>query len=132
MVRRTAQKELVKRTVIMSCDHPTAQTVYERARLQMPNISLGTVYRILRQLVAMGEVLEVGVDGASSRYDKTAFDHAHFVCRECGEVTDIDADIVGILNSACCHSPHNIESARLTFYGECEACKSRRIAKANE
>ena len=38
--RNTIQKDAVARIVCSSCDHPTAETVYSRARAELPNISL--------------------------------------------------------------------------------------------
>lgn len=131
MDRSTAQKELVKRIVYTSCDHPTAETVYERARDEISNISLGTVYRVLRQLAEAGEVFEVCVDGAPNRFDKTLGEHAHFVCKKCGKVTDIDADVEGMLKAVRAHCPDSIESACVNFYGVCERCRSNHIASAN-
>ena len=49
--RNTRQKAAIERAVLSSCDHPSAETVYERVREELPAVSLGTVYRVLRALV---------------------------------------------------------------------------------
>ncbi len=42
-------------------DHPTAETVYMGVREQIPNISLGTVYRNLMVLKETGKIRTVEV-----------------------------------------------------------------------
>ncbi len=48
--RRSRQRELVLAIVRSTMDHPTADWVYRQARRRLPRISLGTVYRNLKQL----------------------------------------------------------------------------------
>ncbi len=87
MVRNTEQKRLILNIVKESCDHPTAEMVYERARAIMPAISLGTVYRNLGALAKKGEILRI--PSTVDRFDHTTERHAHFICTECGCVTDL-------------------------------------------
>ena len=54
----------------------------------MPNISLGTVYRNLKTLTEMGEILELSYGSTYSRFDGNAKMHYHFVCEHCGKVYD--------------------------------------------
>ena len=57
--RNTRQKAVVFQVVRDSNDHPTAEVVYERAKKELPTISLGTVYRILKELVSEGKIKEI-------------------------------------------------------------------------
>ena len=50
-MRNSKQRDLILQLVRSAHTHPTADWVYNEARKQMPNISLGTVYRNLGQLV---------------------------------------------------------------------------------
>ena len=43
--------------------HPTAEWLYEEVRKEIPNISLGTVYRNLRLMKEQGEILELEQTG---------------------------------------------------------------------
>lgn len=50
--------------VLKSTDsHPTADWIYEKGRKEMPNISLGTVYRNLNMLKAKGTIIDLGFAG---------------------------------------------------------------------
>ena len=45
MLKRSKQRESIKKFLISRYDHPTAETVYMNIKEEFPNISLGTVYR---------------------------------------------------------------------------------------
>ena len=49
-MRSSKKRDLVCEIVNLSCSHPTAEEIYEMSRQQIPNISLGTVYRNLNTL----------------------------------------------------------------------------------
>lgn len=123
--RNTVQKQIVENIVLSACDHPCAETIYERARDIIPNISLGTVYRILKALTDEGAVREITVPSAPSRFDKTTRIHAHFVCRVCREVTDIEVDEPRMIKEACERNENSIDEAEIIFRGLCPACKEK-------
>ena len=52
--RNSRQRTLVYQAVKDSHSHPNAEEVYLLVRRQLPDISLGTVYRNLNLLVEMG------------------------------------------------------------------------------
>ncbi len=120
--RNTVQKELVKRIVLESCDHPTAEEVYCRARQELASISLGTVYRILRDLVTAGEILEVHIPGKPLRFDRTTSSHAHFICSRCLRAYDVDVSIDSLVEEAE-KDGFAPSGAQVTFFGVCDACK---------
>lgn len=126
--RNTRQKTAVERIVAGSCDHPTAETVCDRVRLELPSVSLGTVYRILKGLAADGKIREIAVPNAPSRFDKTTRCHAHFVCTECGAVEDLDAGERAFVRDAAERHPSvEIQEAEIIFKGLCPLCKERKL-----
>ena len=50
--RNTKQLEAIWQIIKNDKSHPTADQIYHRVRRELPNISLGTVYRNLQKLVA--------------------------------------------------------------------------------
>jgi Fe2+ or Zn2+ uptake regulation protein len=62
------------------------------ARKVEPSISLATVYRNLRALVAEGRVRERQFLGIS-RFEVNQRPHAHLVCRKCGAIADVQSDV---------------------------------------
>lgn len=120
--RNTRQKEVVKDVVLSSSDHPTAETIYERAKAQLPTISLSTVYRNLTELIEDGKVREILVPNAPSRFDKTTRIHAHFVCRKCGCVTDVEMNESKTIESVAKDNGNLIDESEIMFRGVCGKC----------
>ena len=84
-MRYSHQRERIFRAVSERCDHPTANMVYEQLKLEMPRLSLGTVYRNLNQLADAGRLKKIPLADGSCRFDKTKEAHSHIVCDECGD-----------------------------------------------
>ena len=88
--RATKQREHVYGLLLEKRDHPTADEVYARARSEMPTISLATVYNCLETLVETKLIRQVNFEREPTRYCPNLTQHAHFYCRESGEIVDID------------------------------------------
>jgi len=116
------QKELVFKVLSTSEGHLTASEVYERARKEIPNISLGTVYRDLNELFDEKRIGRFTPAGASAIFDKTPQAHGHLVCAECGNVSDIhDPNLEENLMHL---TSGRLISADLTVEYVCEKCSS--------
>jgi Fe2+ or Zn2+ uptake regulation protein len=88
--RFTPQREHVYAVLIEERDHPTAETVFIRAKHGMPDISMATVYNCLDALVESGLIRLVNRDREATRYCPNMHEHHHFYCDECGGAFDID------------------------------------------
>lgn len=90
-LRVTPQRLVVYDQLAASTDHPTAEEVFRAARLQMPRISLATVYKALEALVTVGLVCRLPACGeiCSARYDARRDPHYHFRCLRTGAVQDL-------------------------------------------
>ena len=120
--RNTVQKSTVESVVLSSCDHPTAETIFERVREILPTVSLGTVYRVLGDLVDSGRVRRIAVPGAPDRFDKTTCTHAHFHCSKCGSVMDIATTFGKEMLDALSTNGNLIVEAEVVFKGICSNC----------
>jgi len=116
--RPTRQREQVFAILLSQPDHPTADEVYARCRAQMPNISLATVYNCLEALMAAGLVRQVNFEREPSRFCPNQSEHAHFHCKETGEVVDIElpAQVMQALH-AILPEGYNAESIELSYTG---------------
>jgi Fur family peroxide stress response transcriptional regulator len=88
--RMTPQREHVYRVLISKPDHPTADEVFMRAKKDMPEISMATVYNTLDALVASKLVRLVNHDRGATRYCPNMQPHHHFYCDACGAAYDLD------------------------------------------
>ena len=88
--RCTPQKQAVLHALKSVNSHPTPDDVYELVRVQQPQISKASVYRILEQLAAMNLATKVSHDGTCIRYDGNTATHQHLICSSCGDIIDVD------------------------------------------
>ncbi len=88
-LRMTRQRTEVYRVLMGHRDHPTAGEVFERAKQNMPSISLATVYNCLEALVQHGAVRQVNFERESSRYCPNLSEHGHFHDETSGKIIDI-------------------------------------------
>ena len=122
-LQMTAQRQLVLDIVIASHGHPTADDVYEVARKQIANISLGTVYRNLSQLVEAGMLNKVEYAGEAARFDAEKEPHFHVRCTCCGKIADVPAEIPkSLLQRARGVSEYKITGCEIDFVGLCPDC----------
>lgn len=123
-LKKSRQRDAIIAFLMTRKDHPTADIIYENVRKEIPNISLGTVYRNLALLTERGEILKLSFDSASDRYDATTTPHYHFRCRTCGSVCDleIEEDFNEILDRAGQNFNGRIEGQTIFFFGTCPNC----------
>ncbi len=67
--RMTKQRKIILDVLKNTTSHPTADWIYDQVREVLPNISLGTVYRNLKVLKEMGEIMELDFGSTYSRFD---------------------------------------------------------------
>lgn len=123
--RITPQRRVIVEVLGGGNEHLTAEEIHARARALLPETGLATVYNTLNELVAMGEVLEVGVGDGPKRYDPNGGrPHQHLVCVGCGEIRDVHAASEPSLPARERHG-YRILDARVTFRGLCPRCRER-------
>jgi Fur family ferric uptake transcriptional regulator len=96
------------------------QELLAEAQKSVPNLSLATIYRNIKGLVADGVVDVVSLPGETDRYEIHRHHHHHFHCNSCQQVTDIDAcpgDLSKLLPRG-----YLLEEHQITLYGTCPAC----------
>ncbi len=123
VTKYSRQREAIKEYLTQTKDHPTADTVYMNIRNQLPNISLGTVYRNLNLLAELGDIIKIDCQDGSVRFDGDTKPHYHFVCKECGRIADIKMESIDHINViANALFGGKIEGHVTYFYGKCAEC----------
>lgn len=120
------QREVIIEYLKSTTSHPTAAQIYEQAKLTLPNISRGTVYRNLESLVKEGEVLMLDDKMGMHRYDGNKNYHAHFKCVQCGSFEDVFLpELNKIANTIQKNTGNIILSNQIVFDGICASCKTK-------
>ncbi len=116
----TRQREVIRQVILESCEHMTAERIYELAKRVMPSIAVGTVYRNLGKMVEDGELMHIAVPNAPDRYDINTNEHEHLICEKCGRMMDIEVgDIKSYLRQ---NSGVAITRYKLAVWGLCYDC----------
>ncbi len=119
--RQTNQRQWVY-DAIKGRGHLSAQKILEQIRIQHPEISVATVYRNLNILVENDLVQVVGHSSQMEIYDARTDAHAHFVCRNCGKIFDVEEVPDGRAISSLERAGHHVFETRLTLFGQCSEC----------
>ena len=126
-LKYSRQREAIKEFLAGTKEHPTADTVYMHVREEFPRISLGTVYRNLNLLADIGEITKITTPDGGDRFDGRTDSHYHVICRDCGNVFDLELDDSFdqfIDKTAGEKFDGVIESHNILFYGKCADCCS--------
>jgi Fe2+ or Zn2+ uptake regulation protein len=120
----TPQRRVIFEILSGDDSHPTAEEVYRRVLTLLPDTSRTTVYNTLRELVDLGELLEVQDDGGT-RYDTNTGQHHHLLCLNCHALSDISRDFEGLDLPAEETAGYTIVRRQVIFYGYCPACQAK-------
>ena len=122
--RYSRQRECILNALRNTKRHPSANSIYDEVRHQIPNISLGTVYRNLAELAACGEIMKLDAGDGTERYDGCALPHYHMICKNCHSVSDIELDYdSGLDKAAAAASGADVDFHSVLFSGTCKNCK---------
>ena len=133
MERKSKQKEAIAKVLRGTTSHPTADWIYKRVKDDIPNISLGTVYRNLKLLKQEGQILELGLAGTISRFNGNAQNHYHFRCEQCGCIFDVDEPVDKEINERVAQKMgFKVFDHQLEFRGLCKDCQSENSLRGNK
>ena len=125
----TPKKNFRKRTAILSFlrqtkDHPSAEMVFNHLKQEIPDLSLGTVYRNLSMFKAKGEIISLGTVNGVERFDGNIEPHVLFICNGCDGVTDLpQIQVPEELNQQVIKATGGtVDMCNLTFTGYCSQC----------
>ena len=128
----TTPKNFRKRNAIYDClcrskAHPSAETIYTQLKAEIPDLSLGTVYRNLHLFKEQGLALSVATVHGVERFDGNTAPHVHFICNDCAAVIDLeDMEVPQALTLAAERSVGGkIAECQLSFTGTCKNCMNK-------
>ena len=127
-LRCTAQRYAVMAFLMDHAGHPTAAEIFEAVNRMDPRSSRATTYNNLRDLVKVGLVREVAVEGRAGRFDLQGLRHHHFICDRCGKVEDMEWYDVPRPGSRSL-GKRIVRECQLIFHGLCATCVPRRNSR---
>ena len=121
--RFTPQREQVYAVLLRKRDHPTAEEVFIRAKREMPDISMATVYNCLDALVKCGLARQVTLERGATRFCPNMREHGHFYCDGCKNVFDVPLPAAPAL---ALPRGYRAERYDIAIHGRCPACGNGR------
>ena len=119
--RQTKQREAIRALFHEQGDPLMPQEILESAGKVVPKLSMATVYRTIRSLEELGEIVAVELPGEPARYELAGKGHHHhFRCDACGKAFDIDK-CPGNL-SKMIPDGFTLRTHDITLYGLCDTC----------
>lgn len=123
MKRFSIQRQKVFDAVCSTRTHPTAEWIFDTVRKQLPKISLGTVYRNLAELKAVGKIIGFSDEHGIEHYDATVSPHVHFSCLQCGAIFDVPSIDLSPLREEIARSlGARVREGIVLYYGLCSDC----------
>ena len=122
----TRQRRVILEELRKVRSHPSADKLYEKVKIRLPRISLGTVYRNLEILTRLGEIQHVEIRGAMKRFDGNPKSHYHIHCTQCDRIDDIEIGPLKQVEKATSgFTDYKITGHRLAFFGLCRKCAKK-------
>jgi Fe2+ or Zn2+ uptake regulation protein len=123
--RLTKQRAAVLRA-LGDGKHLSAETILERVRVEMPAVSLGTIYRTLDILREIGLVQIFSFAGSAARYEAALEKHHHVLCSSCKELINVRADgLTELAHEIARRERYADIDFSLTIVGRCSDCAAR-------
>ena len=125
--KRFRKRDAILEFLRHSDQHPSAETIYTQLKTEIPDLSLGTVYRNLNLFKEQGLIRSLGSVNGVERFDGVTKPHVHFICQQCGSVCDLGG--IEVPQSLCTQAASevgaSVEECMLTFFGICHACRAQ-------
>ena len=127
-----SKKHFRKRDAILSClrittAHPSAEALFAHLKPEIPDLSLGTVYRNLNLFKKQGLAVSVATVNGVERFDANTEPHVHFICTDCSAVLDLEDMLIPepLADAAakCCGG--RVTGCQLSFTGICQNCLTK-------
>jgi Fe2+ or Zn2+ uptake regulation protein len=124
--RVTSQRLVLFRVLADLGRHASAEEIARVAADRLPGLSLPTVYATLELFEGLGLVRRVDTGGPATLFDPRVEAHAHFACRSCGAVLDLDAPVDDAAARAAARAAGaQADDVAVVVRGRCANCAAR-------
>jgi Fur family transcriptional regulator, stress-responsive regulator len=125
-LRMTRPRLAVHRALARLGGHRTADEVVSALNRGGGHLARTSVYNALDALRAAGLVMQASTGAGRALYEVATTWHHHFVCRACGQVTDVPCAVA----AKPCLDPQlpgaEIEEAAVVYRGVCARCAAKK------
>ena len=110
--------------------HLTCEEIYDAIRAKYSDISLATVYRVIKLLCELDLLHKLELGDGISRYevnmDAGKHAHHHMICTVCGKITEPKEDLLEELEKKIASEyGFSVTGHTLKLYGICKDCREK-------
>lgn len=117
-LKMTGPRKTILKVLSEATDHPSVESVYERAKEVDPSISIATVYRTLNMLDELDLVTRHEFNESFSRYEANMEHHHHLIDLETGKVVEFQNEALEKLKMKIAEElGYELIDHRLELYG---------------
>jgi Fe2+ or Zn2+ uptake regulation protein len=121
--RLTPQRLAILEVLRSANGHLTPSKIYQQVVADLPGLTEATVYRTLNFLAEQGLVLVAHLGRGQLVYEIAEHDHHHLICKECGDMKEIDhLEFKALYDQFLEDTGYQINSVHTTFFGLCPDC----------
>jgi len=98
-LRVTPQRVAILEAISSLDNHPSAENIIEFTKANYPNISIGTVYKVLDSFVENKLLKKVKTESGTMRFDPLLNKHHHLYCESSDRIEDFEDETLDELIS---------------------------------
>ncbi|MBI60277.1 hypothetical protein CL657_03565 [bacterium] len=123
--RYTKNKRFITEEIFNLTDHFEVENFIDHLRSQTKDISRATVYRTIKQLLDANLLQKIStLDGkVFYEHSKAQVQHAHIICNQCGNITEMhDDNLQDLITNYCDTIDFTMSYQSIHIYGTCKNC----------
>ena len=122
-IKPSVQRLAIMEYIITHRTHPSIEEVHKALSTAIPTLSKTTVYNTLKLFAEHGAVSVLTIDEHNVNFDGDTSAHAHFFCKRCGHIYDIEdcpdtIREIGITKK----EGHSVLETHYYYKGICKKC----------
>ena len=123
-LRPSVQRLIIMDYLLLHHTHPTVDEVHKDLGRKFPTLSKTTVYNTLRLFSECKAAQMITIDEHRVCYDGVTVPHAHFYCRRCGRIIDMDGICMPQLPIGESVGGNTVDEVQLYYKGICAKCSA--------
>lgn len=121
-LKLTNQRMEIYKELLLSNDHPSAETLHKRLLKKLPALSVDTVYRTLATFCEYGLALKLPTAESQAHFEIQTTPHHHVICNVCRDITNLHDVIQDDTLSRKLSDWGQMLSQHVVVYGICQNC----------
>lgn len=124
-IHPSVQRIAVMEYLLNHHTHPTVEDIYAELQPEIPTLSRTTVYNTLKLFASHGAAVMLTIDEKRACFDSILTPHAHFICRKCGRIFDVDLKEAGEVAHPSELPAGHVEEEHVYYKGVCRECLAK-------